>query len=434
MPNPNALYTKALAAKEVAIKLAAVAADVFPTDNMTLQVGAAIDGIRFSTTMPGSQLSEGPDLAKFLETLKEMPTLQCASASVEMQHNSQLALNYSTPDGLVGELTVRSSGDRKRAIPFLKSIKKHFHATSYQDLIRSSAPTADQAALLIRERSVADLNESLQKMQDFLTDLYKREADLRQKLQSEMEASHRARTDDLEKEYRDRQALLDKRKQETEDADAKREKAFQERVAEFETKESKYVRRELLKQTLNVVTGLETMSLSDATGEKRRWIHGFSWLLIVASGTLAGFAAARVLQAEQADWHYLALLSGSFVTFVASLVYYLKWNDRWFREHADGEFSAKRYKADMLRASWIAELIQEWAQQGKGDLPPELLSAFTRSMFRDAGPSQVSEHPVDDITALIKRATRVDIGKGLFSVTASPLLRRAHADSPSSDS
>jgi len=98
-------------------------------------------------------------------------------------------------------------------------------------------------------------------------------------------------------------------------------------------------------------------------------------------------------------------------------IYYLKWNDRWFREHADAEFAAKRYKADILRASWIAELAGEWKKTKEGEpLSPLLVDAFTRNLFTDVSVSGPSEHPLDEMTSLLKRASEVQFGKSGFSL------------------
>jgi hypothetical protein len=106
------------------------------------------------------------------------------------------------------------------------------------------------------------------------------------------------------------------------------------------------------------------------------------------------------------------------VTLFATLIYYLKWNDRWFREHAEGEFASKRYKSDMLRASWLAELVSERAQAKQPDLPPELLEAFTQNLFRGSTPLAEAEHPFEQLTSLIKHAKELKIGKGELSLRA----------------
>jgi hypothetical protein len=180
------------------------------------------------------------------------------------------------------------------------------------------------------------------------------------------------------------------------------------------------MRRENEKKLDKQLTTMESMSLSDSTGKKRWWVHGAVWLTLVAAGTLAGMMAAKLYKSDQLDWHVLLPMSAGVIAFVGTMVYYLKWNDRWFREHADGELAAKRYKADILRASWIAELVAEWAKEGKGDLPAGLMDAYTKNLFRDVTISKVNEHPIDDLTGLLKRVRRIDFGRKGFSIRGRP--------------
>jgi hypothetical protein len=105
---------------------------------------------------------------------------------------------------------------------------------------------------------------------------------------------------------------------------------------------------------------------------------------------------------------------------VTTFVYYLKWNDRWFREHADAELAATRYKADIYRASWLAELVLEAQTEADAELPPELIAAFGRNLFVDPGPTKESEHPIEAISSLVKRVRSVTVGKGGFSVEGVP--------------
>ena len=126
----------------------------------------------------------------------------------------------------------------------------------------------------------------------------------------------------------------------------------------------------------------------------------------------------KILRADQPPPSLFFPLAASSVTLVTTFVYYLKWNDRWFREHADAEFNAKRYKADILRASWIAELVGEWERENPNrELPAQLVEAFARNLFRDIGSSSVNEHPLDELMGLMKRATSISIGQKGFSLS-----------------
>lgn len=416
MSHADALYTKALTAAEITSKLIAMAPTIWPGETVHFNVQTNVQGLNLSLTLPVAELASNPPIAKFLSTVEKRKQILASSAVMHRHDTGAIGVSYATPDGIVGRLMINMASDSSRIARTLDAIEKQFNVTSYVDLLRSTSPEIAHDALAVRERSVADLQEAVQKLADFQANLTVREIEQRQQLEKAQAASYQQRVDALDKEYRDRQAQLDKRKAADEAALATVEKAHADRVAQFETREAKYIRRELLKEIRTVLADAEKTALSGPTGSKRWWIHGFVWLLMAASGTLAGTMAYRIFSEQQPDWHILGPLTAGFVTFVLTTIYYLKWNDRWFREHADSEFSAKRYKADILRASWVAELVSERAKEGAGELPSDLLAAYTRNLFRDVGGSRVSEHPLDDLTALAKRATKVEIGKGVFSI------------------
>lgn len=349
-----------------------------------------------------------------MEKIKGRAHIYPASGKVVIA-GQEIGVHFKSENGVTSEFSIITQpNDAATAIRVLEAIEKNFDVTSYIDLVRKTSPAIDQSAIQLRERSVADLQHAIQQLGVFQANLAQRESEQRQKLQAELEKAFIDRGNALEKDFRERQSALDKLRADN-DADlAQRSRTHDERVARFNTREAQYVRRDLLTTIQTTVSDIEKLVPSKGTGSKRWWIHGFVWVLLIASGTLAVSMGIKAFTKE--DWRFLLSCSGGFISFVFTMVYYLKWNDRWFREHADSELSAKRYKADILRASWIAELMSEWAKEGKGDLPADLIAAYTRNLFAGIDPTRVSEHPIDHLTSIMKRATEFDIGKGVFSV------------------
>lgn len=206
-----------------------------------------------------------------------------------------------------------------------------------------------------------------------------------------MERDYRKKADELAGEHRTKLAELEARKNEAEADLAARRKDIDEKVASFNTKESKYVRRALLGELKVLLKESETLELSDGTKKKRRIVHRFVWLMLAASGALAAAAAYRAFKTASPGWQLLVPWASASITFFGTLVYYLKWNDRWFREHAETELASKRYKTDVVRASWVAELASEWAAEGRQGLPKELIDAYARNLFSATGKVRESE-------------------------------------------
>jgi len=418
------LYCRALPAKEVAAQLQALVSEALSKVPCRVQVKTAVPEIRFDLNASSQNDEQVRSNVEFERAVNALPALMARSALVtDLRHHSGI-IEYSCDDEVVGKFGVHAHGSVELATELIRQVQRRFKAQPYLDVVGATASKAESAALKIRERAAADLQDAVKQLAEFQSQLAVREAKRREKLDADQAAAYQARLDKLDAEYRERQADLDRKRDADLEAIAAKTRKLEDDRAQFETREARHMRRELLKQIREVLKEAEATTLSEPTGNKRWWVHVGAWILAAASATAAGVMVVKLYDAPALDWHLLAPFSASFVTFALTMVYYLKWNDRWFREHADAELAAKRYKADILRASWIAELVQEWAKEGKGDLPPELIAAYTRGLFTDVGPSRVSEHPLDNLTDLIKRATGVRISKGALEVRAPAMKRK----------
>jgi hypothetical protein len=99
------------------------------------------------------------------------------------------------------------------------------------------------------------------------------------------------------------------------------------------------------------------------------------------------------------------------------LIYYIKWSDQWFREHAQAELRIKKLSSDILRASWLAELVLE-GKQADQQLPEALMSRFSEGLFADSLVS-ATEHPSDQMVALIRKLSSVKVNRDGVELTKS---------------
>jgi hypothetical protein len=227
----------------------------------------------------------------------------------------------------------------------------------------------------------------------------------------ELEASYRSKADDLEAEHRQKlEGLEQKRLRDLEEM-AIREKALQDKSAEFNTREAKYVSRTLVDDLKRLLDDQEIKELTTRTKDKRDIVHRIIAVLVAASGTMAGFMIHRIFSLESPPWELFVSLAASTATCITTLVYYLKWNDRWFREHADAEMSARRYKADLIRASWVAELASDWSERLQKEAPASLIDACVRNLFIGTAASAESQHPLEAFGDLLKNVEEIKIGK-----------------------
>jgi len=420
MSDPNFLYVRSLPAFDLITKLINAAKQALPDQYLQLTVTTNVKSLRIDLDHPAQSIEQQPGLQRFLEQVRGRRHVVAVEAVVRKRDQPECRFEYSTSDGVVGRLLINPAGDASRAIVMLDAAEKQFELSSYADLARSASPVVDQSAIAAREQSVSDLQETLRKLTDFMADLAIRERKARQEVQEEQDRAFAVRTDQLDAEYRARTDKLEQKRISDEEALARREKAFEAKVAHYDLNEPKAKRRELLERIEAVLTKSETASTSQATASKRLSVHIACGAAIAVSLGILVTMLALIAKATNPDWHYFVALGSGVVLFATTMIYYVKWNDRWFREHADAEFGAKRYKADIYRASWVAELVQELAKERKDMLPADLLAAYTRNLFSDTGQSKVSEHPFDGLTGIAKRATQVEVTRKGVSLRAIP--------------
>lgn len=355
---------------------------------------------------------------------REKPFLICSKIEVKAEklgfdtmgglaEDREELIRYESSNGVTATMEIKAPGVQ-RALQIVGELEKQFTFLSPRDLTKQIAsPNPELVPVLLREAAVSDLHAQLARLGEFLSSITEKDVELRKQRMAELDAEHKARMEELERERK--KALEEVAKQEKlqlVELQA-REAALEQKIGEFETREAKFVRRDLLAKLNELLDQFGTFKLSEGTTRKRRPVTVAALVmaaLFVAVTAVAGYDYLTTL-----DWHYLPASSAGLIGFSATMLFYLKWSDRWFREHADEELQSKRYKADMLRASWIAELAAEWAMEGK-QAPPELLDVFARNLFSNAPDLGVTEHPVDALLGLMRRAQKVDVGKDRITV------------------
>ncbi|MFN7374017.1 MAG: hypothetical protein ACK54T_08210 [bacterium] len=420
----NYMYVKAVTVEEMIARLTNVANSLSSLyfDNLMIQGQLS----RMVTVSGGPKAwAENKTFSSFVEFAAGKQDMLCTMTSLYVSDGTGMSITvkYQWTDGIWGQFSFEDHNNNGSIrAPFLdqlrEALNEQFKFVPTPALLSGLVGKADSAAMQIREQAVNDLSGSLAKLQKLLGQITIDAANNRQELERELRKAFADRTDELERVFRERQANLA-------DDELRYKREHQQRIDEvaereklFDMRESRGVRRNLEKKIDELLMKNETMALSKGTGDKRWGVHAAVWGLLSFSGFIALYSASRILNSSSdvsTGWHIIAPMSGGIITFVLTMIYYVKWNDRWFREHADAELAAKRYKVDMVRSAWVAELVQEYQKEGKGDLPEELLTAVTANLFRDIGPSRPSDHPVDNLTSLLRRATDVSLSRNRFS-------------------
>ena len=185
-------------------------------------------------------------------------------------------------------------------------------------------------------------------------------------------------------------------------------------LSEFDTRQSKYLRRQHHKDMLTQLGALSKKFELTPETRRLRWpIIGFIVVFLAFCGmmTVLNFnQTSDIIKAAGNDlsklsWGHLTLLGFKQLGFGAAFLfgawYFVKWNDRWLRQHADAEFMFKQMEVDVNRASWVVEMASEWLDDKKTELPAHVVDVLTRNLFKYTTRSDDHEEPPTDIPSLI---------------------------------
>ena len=203
-----------------------------------------------------------------------------------------------------------------------------------------------------------------------------------------------------------------------------RERELDERHRELDDRSARHARREQSRALQQKISDRsEKFTLTSDTQRKRRPIHAmFVVLLFVSAGLIARSLFFPVTATEGAAlWFDLGRLPLGVFGFALTAVFYIRWNDQWFQRHADQEFRLQQLALDVDRAGYATEMLLEWQEDKGGEMPAVMVDRLTTGLFTDQTTAARVQHPSEDVTAALLRASsglRVDlpgIGEATFT-------------------
>ncbi|CCK74953.1 hypothetical protein OLEAN_C07770 [Oleispira antarctica RB-8] len=107
---------------------------------------------------------------------------------------------------------------------------------------------------------------------------------------------------------------------------------------------------------------------------------------------------------------------------IGSVIFLIRWMNRWFELHSQSEFELKYFELDMERASWIVETSLEWKDAKGTAIPSELLDSLSKNLFsQDKEKLDPLNHPADQLaSALMGSASSVKLKAGDSSIEIDP--------------
>ena len=209
---------------------------------------------------------------------------------------------------------------------------------------------------------------------------------------------------ELRDQLADKNQELKTEYQAKESALKKREEELEALRAEIDDRSSTHARRQI-RQDLKaeIAKRNKEFGLTKQTNNKRIIIH-------CAFGALIGFLGFMIYISTNEFKSIEALYSVIKITLsslglAASIIYYIRWNDNWFKRHADEEFHVKRFELDIDRASWVVEMALEWKEEKGTEIPEELLNRITTNLFEAKQEDNETHHPSEDVVSALLGAS-----------------------------
>lgn len=256
----------------------------------------------------------------------------------------------------------------------------------------------------------------------------------------------------LEFEFKEKHTAVDLLSKENGDQLKKREEEWAVKLAAIDDRNNTHVRREIRDRMLDdVKQRILKFGVSEATERKRQpvvagmlLLGGFIVLLIawtvleigrvntpsfstgglVTSLNSTSAPTAPVPQGRDTNgssafgslalywlWARFAVLS---LSLLGTILFYIKWQNKWADQHAASEFQLQQFYIDVNRANWVIESCLEWRKETDSAIPAELLSSITNGLFANplSEPDRVI-HPADELaSALMGSASKLNLKVG----------------------
>lgn len=237
-----------------------------------------------------------------------------------------------------------------------------------------------------------------------------------------------AERESLRKEH---ESKLDALKREVDSLEARRK--------ELDDRDYMHARRAIRNDLRELIkTREQQFSLTSDTRRLRIPVHVAMVFLLAGLLLVNGVYLAQIASLDIPSSSTQVLLwafgkqSVAAIAFIATLLFYVRWMNRWFEQHAAAEFLLKQFALDIDRASWVVETAMEWRRDQKSEMPGTLIEGITRNLFVEAGGAAADKHTAaDDLaSALVGNASqvRLKLGENEVSLDRKALTALAKTD------
>ncbi len=294
MAHTAKFHLRPLPGDVVLLKMAQLVSKAFGDSKVNIQVLSNLPPDLNITGVAPKELAEEERIVQTIDNFKSRPYVTCHKIHIVQPEQPQLSLTYESKHdaGAVADLTV-TYRNAAEGLQLADLAAQHFKLTSREVLVMDAIPEPFREAIRTRELSVQVFEEQVARLAILGTAQQERIDEFVRDRVAKLDERYETKESQLEEGFRAKEGTLEKREQ-----------AFARKEAEFDTHESKYMRRDLLKRIQERIENQKEIKLSAATAEKRSSIHWLFLFGIAASVTLVVFFARKLLATEQPVWYH----------------------------------------------------------------------------------------------------------------------------------
>ena len=223
-----------------------------------------------------------------------------------------------------------------------------------------------------------------------------------------LDAEYEERKKELNQSIKERRLTLQQDHSRRQDELVSREEELEKRRKDLDDRTARHARREQSRRLQEKIASRSAeFTLTRGTQKKRRPVHCIFIILLAMTATL--IALSQFVPASATDglamWLEVIRLPIGTLGFVFTAIFYIRWTDHWFRQHADQEFRLQQLALDVDRAGYATEMLLEWQEDKDGEMPAVMVDRLTTGLFVDQSKSGQVQHPTEDIIDKLLKAT-----------------------------
>lgn len=358
--------------------------------------------------LPISDLETREEIQEILKI--DLCLIGTITLSVNTQGSSVTLQRAETVDNVT--ITPRKDLPFPEAVKLISAVQKQLRPfvrdESFDKLL------GDELAEFYRKRE-----QALLRLENVLQANIERNEEYRHKLDNEAHAVRQVLEAKCETRLKELQSVYEKKEHDL----GHREAQLNQRLEQIDDRDTRHARRQIRNDLKDAIAKRsQEFTLTLKTRQKRIPVHVVFIALVALLAQMLVYSLSH--QPGTPEWFHLVRLPLLAAGTAAALIYYIRWNDAWFRKHADEEFRTKRFELDVDRASWLVEMALEWKEQKGTEIPRELLDRLSVNLFDAPSDSVPPRHPSEDVASAIVNAC-ADLNFSIPGLGAVHLDRRA---------